>query len=135
MPVPTCTDPPEPLVRRMDLASQLIAATMRGAKHEVFDMSTNGSDNAVPASLRCPRCAQPMRVVRRTPRFGGCPTCTRSNAGAVAYLISRNLGQEDGATLICFASLANRRGSAADWPLWLKAPKIDRFGFVCPSTG
>jgi hypothetical protein len=73
MPVPTCTDPPEPLVRRMDLASQLIAATMRGAKHEVFDMPTNGSDNAVPASLRCPRCAQPMRVVRRTPRFGGVP--------------------------------------------------------------
>jgi hypothetical protein len=36
----------------MDLASQLIAATMRGAKHEVFDMPTNGSDNAVGASSR-----------------------------------------------------------------------------------
>ena len=73
MPVPICSDPPKPLVRSMDLASQLIAATMRGAKHEVFDMPTNGSDNAVPAAPRCPRCAQPMRIARRTPRFGGLP--------------------------------------------------------------
>jgi hypothetical protein len=57
----------------MDLASQLIAATMRGAKHEVFDMPTNGSNNAVPVAPRCPRCAQPMRIARRTPRFGGLP--------------------------------------------------------------
>ena len=34
----------DPLVRSMDFASQLIAATMRGAKHDVFDMPTNGSD-------------------------------------------------------------------------------------------
>jgi hypothetical protein len=61
------------LVRSMDLASQLIAATMRGAKHEVFDMPTNGSDNAVPVAPRCSRCAQPMRIARRTPRFGGLP--------------------------------------------------------------
>jgi hypothetical protein len=46
MPVPICSDPSKPLVRSMDLASQLIDAKMRGAKHEVFDMPTNGSDNA-----------------------------------------------------------------------------------------
>jgi hypothetical protein len=34
---------------------------------------TNGSDKAVPVVPRCPRCAQPMRLVRRTPRFGGLP--------------------------------------------------------------
>jgi hypothetical protein len=60
MPVPICSDPSKPLVRSMDLASQLIAPTMRGAKHEVFDMPTNGFDNAGPVAPRCPRCAQPM---------------------------------------------------------------------------
>ena len=79
----------------------------------------------------------PSRCASREKRpvSAGCPTCTRSNAGAVRYHIPRKLGQQDGATLICFASLANRRGNAADWLLWLKTPKIDRFGFVCPSTG
>ena len=73
MPVPICSDPPKPLVCSKDLASQLIAATIRGAKHEVFDMPTNGSDKPVPAAPRCSRCAQPMHLVRRTPRFGGLP--------------------------------------------------------------
>jgi hypothetical protein len=71
MPVPICSDPSKPLVRSMDLASQLIAPTMRSAKHEVFDMPTNGSDEAVPVAPRCSRCAQPMCLARRTPRFGG----------------------------------------------------------------
>jgi hypothetical protein len=83
------------------------------------------------AHVALSRCA--LRAERHG--LGDCPTCTRSNAGAVRYPIPRNLGQRDGATLICFASLANRRGNAADWLLWLKTPKIDRFGFVCPSTG
>jgi hypothetical protein len=73
MPVPLCSDPSKPWVRRMDLASRLIAPTMRGAKHEVFDMPTNGSDKAVPVAPRCPRCAQPMCLARKTPRFGGLP--------------------------------------------------------------
>ena len=37
-----------------------------------------------------------------------CPTCTRSNAGAVRYPIPRKVGQQDGATLICFASFSKQ---------------------------
>ena len=36
-------------------------------------MPTNAPDSSGPAAPRCPRCAQPMRLVRRTPRFGGLP--------------------------------------------------------------
>jgi hypothetical protein len=135
MPVPICSDPPKPLVRSMDLATQLIAATMRGAKHEVFAMPTNGSDSSGPAAPRCPRCAQPMRLVRRTPRFGGLPDLYTFECRSCEISHTEEVGQQDGATLIRLACFASRRGNAADWLLWLKTPKIDRFGFVCPSTG
>jgi hypothetical protein len=69
MPVAFCSDPLKTLAR----ASQLIAATMLNAKHDVFAMPTNAPDSSGPAAPRCPRCAQPMRLVRRTPRFGGLP--------------------------------------------------------------
>ena len=93
--------------------------------------------STVPGRLRHVAHVAPSRCASCEERPGSadCPTCTRSNAGAVRYHIPRKVAQQDGATLTCFASLANRRGNAADWPLWLKTPKIDRFGFVCPSTG
>jgi hypothetical protein len=35
------------------------------------------ANDTPPASLRCQRCAQPMKLVRRTQRFGGLPDlCT-----------------------------------------------------------
>ena len=110
----------DPWARGMDFASQLIAPTMRNAKHEF-----SPCQQMVPTILgrlrhvahvapsRCASCEE-------RPGSADCPTCTRSNAGAVRYHIPRKVGQQDGATLICFASLANRRGNAADWLLWLK---------------
>ena len=93
--------------------------------------------STVPGRLRHVAHVAPSRCASCEERPGSadCPTCTRSNAGAVRYHIPRKVAQQDGATLICLVCFANRRGNAVDWLLWLKTPKIDRFGFVCPSTG
>jgi hypothetical protein len=69
MPVPFCSDP---LKLSFDLASQLIAVISR-AKNEAFAMQDKRCESSKPAAPRCPRCAQPMHLVRRTPRFGGLP--------------------------------------------------------------
>jgi hypothetical protein len=69
MPVPFCSDP---LKFSFDLASQLIAVISR-AKNEAFVMQDKRCESSKPAAPRCPRCAQPMHLVRRTPRFGGLP--------------------------------------------------------------
>jgi hypothetical protein len=135
MPVPLCSDPSKPLVRSMDLATnsslrqcavqstkfspcRLMVPTVQGRLRRVAHVALS----------RCALCAE---------RHGSadCPTCTRSNAGAVRYPILRKVGQQDGVTLIRLGCFASRRGNAADWLLWLKTPKIDRFGFVCLSTG
>jgi hypothetical protein len=111
----------------MDLASRLIAPTMRGAKHEVFDMPTNGSDSSGAAARRCSRCAQPMRLVRKRHGLVDCPTCTRTNAGAVRYHIPRKLAQQDGATLICLVCFASRRGNAALYGVASRAAAVRTF--------
>lgn len=36
-------------------------------------MTAEHTDETAPAAPRCPSCAQPMRLVRRTRRFGGLP--------------------------------------------------------------
>ena len=114
MPVPICSDPSKPLVRNMDLASQLI-----DAKCAVQSTKFSTCRLMVPtmlgrlrhvAHVALGRCA--LRAERHG--LGDCPTCTHSNAGTVRYPIPRKVGQQDGATLICFASSANRRGNAVD---------------------
>ena len=136
MPVPFCSDP---------LKTPWRAALIRQPTHRGNNCAMRTKTflpcqqmlPTVPGRLRHVAHVAPSRCASCAERhgLGDCPTCTRSNAAAVRYPIPRNLGQQDGATLICFASLANRRGNAADWLLWLKTPKIAPFGFVCPSTG
>jgi hypothetical protein len=130
MPVPFCSDP---LKFSFDLASQLIAVISRAknvslCKTNVVKVPSRLRHVAHVALSRCISCAE-----RRG--LADCPTYTRSNARDASYPIARKVGQQDGATPICFASFANRRGNAAGWLLWPKTPKIARFGFVCPSTG
>jgi len=36
-------------------------------------MLNDSDDKSAAKPPRCPKCAQPMRLVRRTPRFGGLP--------------------------------------------------------------
>jgi hypothetical protein len=57
---------------------------------QAIPMSDEWANNPAPKPPRCPNCAQPMRLVRRTQRFGGlselftfeCATCGVSHIEA-----------------------------------------------------
>jgi hypothetical protein len=65
MPVPFCLDP---LINSPANSSR---QQLRNAKRDIFAMPTNAPNSSGPAAPRCSRCAQPMCLTRRTPRFGG----------------------------------------------------------------
>jgi hypothetical protein len=87
MPVPFCSDTLK-IPRCAKLIRQPTHHSTCAMRSAMFSaMPTNAPDSSGPAAPRCPRCAQPMRLVRRTPRFGGlsdlytfeCQSCEASH--------------------------------------------------------
>ena len=52
------------------------------------------AERSKPKLPLCPSCAQNVRLIRRTQRFGNCQTYAHLNARAVACLISKNVPPE-----------------------------------------
>ena len=69
---PPCSHPLKTLWRAASIRQPTDGGNIAHAKHDVV-MPTNAPDSSGPAAPRCPRCSQPMHLVRRTPRFGGLP--------------------------------------------------------------
>jgi hypothetical protein len=62
----------KPLLAGIDLPPALRGIARR-ERNESFAMPKKSSENSAPAAPRCPCCAQPMCLARKTPRFGGLP--------------------------------------------------------------
>jgi hypothetical protein len=60
-----------------------------GSRTEFPFMSDECANKSAPTPPRCPSCAQPMKLVRRTPRVGGLSELYTLNAERVACRISR----------------------------------------------
>ena len=89
------------------------------------------ANDTPPASLRCQRCAQPMKLVRRTQRLADCPICALSNARRAACRTRRNASPRHGTPP---TSIENRQKRAAIWRS-RRGERIGVFGLVCPTAG